>query len=98
MGIARYKSKYITKSYLEYHQFNHKRYWVHRSAKLPEFNGEWMRAETIAEALQELYVRFDPLIVIEAAKDKCLYVSDGNAAMIFFRYLPDENKPLPIPF
>ena len=98
LGIARYISKYITKSYLEHHKFNRKRYWVPRSVKLPESSGEWMRAETIAEAVQELYVRFDPALMIEATKDKSFYITDRNAAMIFFRYLPDENNPLPTPF
>ena len=39
VGIARYISKYITKSYLEHHQFNRKRYWVPRSVKVPESSG-----------------------------------------------------------
>ena len=54
VGITRYISKYIIKSYLEHHQFNRKRYWVPRSIKLHESSGEWMRAETLAEAVQEL--------------------------------------------
>lgn len=58
VGITCYIPKYITKSYLD-HQFNRKRYWVHRSIKLPESHGEWMRAQTVAEAVQELYSRFD---------------------------------------
>jgi len=98
LGIARYISKYITKSYLEHHQFNRKRYWVPRSVKLPESTGEWMRAETIAEAVQELYVRFDPALMIEATKDNSLYITDRDTAMIFFRYLPSENESLPTPF
>ena len=98
VGIARYISKYITKGYLEHHQFNRKRYWVPRSIKLPESSGEWMRAETLAEAVQELYVRFDPALMIEATKDQSLFITDRNVAMIFFRYLPDENNPLPTPF
>lgn len=98
LGIARYIAKYITKSYLEHHEFNRKRYWVPRSVKLPESSGEWMRAETLAEAVQELYVRFDPALMMEASKDQSLYITDRNAAMIFFRYLPDENNPLPTPF
>jgi hypothetical protein len=98
LGIARYISKYITKSYLEHHQFNRKRYWVPRSIKLPESTGEWMRAETIAEAVQELYVRFDPALMMEATKDNSLYITDRNTAMIFFRYLPNENNPLSTPF
>lgn len=98
LGIARYISKYITKSYLEHHQFNRKRYWVPKTIKLPESTGEWMRAETIAEAVQELYVRFDPALMIEATKDNSLYITDRNAAMIFFRYLPDESTDLPTPF
>lgn len=98
LGIARYISKYITKSYLEHHQFNRKRYWVPRSIKLPESTGEWMRAETIAEAVQELYVRFDPALMMEATKDNSLYITDRNTAMIFFRYLPNENNFLPTPF
>lgn len=98
LGIARYISKYITKSYFEHHQFNRKRYWVPRSIKLPESMGEWMRAETIAEAVQELHVRFDPALIIEATKDNSLYITDRDTAMIFFRYLPTENNPLPTPF
>jgi hypothetical protein len=98
LGIARYISKYITKSYLEHHQFNRKRYWVPRSIKLPDSTGEWMRAETIAEAVQELYVRFDPALMMEATKDNSLYITDRNTAMIFFRYLPNENNPLSTPF
>ena len=98
VGIARYISKYITKSYLDHHQFNRKRYWVPRSIKLPESSGEWMRAETLAEAVQELYVRFDPALMIEATKDQSLFITDRNTAMIFFRYLPNENNPLPTPF
>ena len=98
VGIARYISKYITKSYLEHHQFNRKRYWVPRSIKLPESSGEWMRAETLAEAVQELYVRFDPALMIEATKDQSLFITNRNAAMIFFRYLPSENDTLPTPF
>ena len=74
------------------------RYWVPRSIKLPESSGEWMRAETLAEAVQELYVRFDPALMIEATKDQSLFITDRNAAMIFFRYLPNENNPLPTPF
>lgn len=98
VGIARYISKYITKSYLEHHQFNRKRYWVPRSIKLPESSGEWMRAETLAEAVQELHVRFDPAVMIEATKDQSLFITDRNAAMIFFRYLPSETNTLPTPF
>ena len=48
IGIARYISKCMTKSYLECHQFNRKRYWGPRSIKLPESSGEWMRAKTLA--------------------------------------------------
>jgi hypothetical protein len=95
--IARYISKYITKSYLEHHQFNRKRYWAPRTIKLPESTGEWMRAETAAEALQELYSRFDTAIMIEATKDS-LYITEANTPMIFFRYLPSEDDPLPVPF
>lgn len=69
-----------------------------RSIKLPEPSGEWMRAETLAEALQELYVRFDPALMIEATKDQSLFITDRNAAMIFFRYLPSEINTLPTPF
>ena len=98
VGIARYISKYITKSYLEHHQFNRKRYWVPRSIKLPESSGEWMRAETLAEAVQELDVRFGAALMLEATKDQSLFVTDRNAAMIFFRYLPNENNPVSVPF
>ena len=57
-----------------------------------------MRAETIAEAVQELYVRFAPALMTEATKGNSLYITDRDTAMIFFRYLPTENNPLPTPF
>jgi hypothetical protein len=98
IGVAKYISKYITKSYIEHHQFNRKRYWAPRSIKLPESTGEWMRAEKVADAVLELYSRFDNGIMIEAVKDRSLYITEANAPMIFLRYLPDDNNPLPIPF
>ena len=33
-----------------------------------------MRAETLAEAVQELCVRFDPALMIEATKDQSLFI------------------------
>ena len=98
IGVAKYISKYITKSYIEHHQFNRKRYWAPRSIKLPESTGEWMQAEKVADAVLELYSRFDNAIMIEAVQDRSLYITEANAPMIFFRYLPNEDKPLPIPF
>jgi hypothetical protein len=97
IGIAKYISKYITKSYLEHHRFNRKRYWAPRSIKLPETMAEWMQAEKIADAIQELHNRFDTQLMIEATKNG-LYISEANAPMIFLRYLPDENNPLKTPF
>lgn len=97
IGIAKYISKYITKSYLEHHRFNRKRYWAPRSIKLPETMAEWMQAEKIADAVQELHTRFDTQIMVEATKNG-LYISEANTPMIFLRYLPDENNPLKTPF
>jgi hypothetical protein len=97
VGIARYISKYITKAYLEHHQFNRKRYWVPRSIKLPESTGEWMRAETTAEAVQELYSRFDTAVMVEATKDS-LYITEANTPLIFLRYMPADNDTKPVPF
>lgn len=97
VGVAKYISKYISKSYLEHHQFNRKRYWAPRTIKLPESSSEWMQAETVLEVLQELNLRFDPALMIEATKQG-VFISEANAPMIFFRYLPDENNPLPTPF
>lgn len=96
--IARYISKYITKSYLEHHQFNRKRYWVPRTIKLPESSAEWLQAQTMAEALQELHSRFDSALMVEATKDNSLYITEANTPMIFLRYLPKENDALPTPF
>lgn len=98
IGVAKYISKYITKSYIEHHQFNRKRYWAPRSIKLPESTGEWMQAEHVVDAVHELYSRFDTAIMIEAVQDKSLYITEANTPMIFFRYLPSEEKPLPVPF
>lgn len=97
IGIAKYISKYITKSYLEHHRFNRKRYWAPRSIKLPETMAEWMQAEKIADAIQELHTRFDTQIIVEATKNG-LYISEANTPMIFLRYLPDESNPLKTPF
>jgi hypothetical protein len=98
IGVAKYISKYITKSYIEHHQFNRKRYWAPRSIKLPETLAEWMQAETMADAVQEMYSRFDTALMIEVVKDNSLYITEANAPMLFFRYLPDEDNPLPVPF
>jgi len=57
-----------------------------------------MQAETLEEAVQELYSRFDSAIMAEVVKDRSMYITEANASMIFFRYLPNEEKPLPIPF
>lgn len=97
IGIARYISKYITKSYLEHHRFNRKRYWAPRSIKLPETSGEWMQAEFLAEAVTELHSRFDASVMIEANKNG-IYITEANTPMIFFRYLPPENDTSPTPF
>jgi hypothetical protein len=98
IGVAKYISKYITKSYMEHHQFNRKRYWAPRSIKLPETTAEWLQAEHTADAVQEIYSRFDSAIMAEAVKDKSIYITEANVPMIFFRYLPNEEKPLPVPF
>lgn len=97
IGIAKYISKYIVKSYLEHHQFNRKRYWAPRTIKLPNTEAEWLQAETLAEALLELHTRFDSALMIEAGKNG-VFITEANAPMIFFRYLPYENNPLPTPF
>jgi hypothetical protein len=98
IGVAKYISKYITKSYIEHHQFNRKRYWSPRTIKLPESTGEWLQAERLADAVQEIYSRFDTAIMVEAIKDNSIYITEANTPMIFFRYLPDEENPLPVPF
>jgi hypothetical protein len=98
VGVAKYISKYITKSYIEHHQFNRKRYWAPRSIKLPEASGEWMQAENIDQAVQELFTRFDTAVMVDVFKKNSLYINDANTPMIFFRHIPDQNNPLPIPF
>jgi len=56
-----------------------------------------MRAQTLAEAVQELYFRFDTAVMVEATKDS-LYISEANTPMIFLRYMPREHDTLPTPF
>lgn len=97
IGIARYISKYITKSYLEHHRFNRKRYWAPRSIKLPESSGEWMQAEYIEQAMMELHSRFDTSVMAEATRNG-IYITEANTPMIFFRYLPPENDTFIAPF
>ena len=70
-----------------------------RTATLKERDeADILRAETLAKAVQELYVRFNPALMIEATKDQSLFITDRNAAMIFFRCLPNENNPIALPF
>jgi hypothetical protein len=87
VSIAKYISKYITKSYQENHIFNRRRYWAPRTIKLPESYGEWLKAETTAEALQELYPRFGHTVMMEAFNGG-MYVSESSIPMIFLRYIP----------
>jgi hypothetical protein len=56
-----------------------------------------MQAEKVADAVTELYSRFDSQVMIEATKTG-LFITEANAPMIFFRYLPLENDTLKIPF
>lgn len=97
VGIAKYLSKYITKSYIEHHIFNRRRYWYPRTIKLPESQAEWMQAQTMAEALQEMYPRFGNGVMMEAFKNS-LYVSDKGIPMIFFRHIPNPETSSDAPF
>jgi hypothetical protein len=87
VSIAKYIAKYISKSYEQHHEFNRKRYWAPRSIKLPECHGEWMQAQTLAEALSELYPRLGHTVMMEAFNNS-LYVSESSIPMIFLRYVP----------
>lgn len=98
VGVAKYISKYITKGYLEHHRFNRKRYWAPRSIKLPEASGEWMQAEYLVQVIEELKLRFDSAIIIQAMNDNSIYINESNTPLLFFRYMPDEDNPLPVPF
>lgn len=97
VGIAKYLSKYITKSYMEHHIFNRRRYWYPRTIKLPESHAEWMQAQTMAEALQEMYPRFGNAVMMEAFKNS-LYVSEKGIPMIFFRHMPSPEATSDAPF
>jgi hypothetical protein len=57
-----------------------------------------LQAERLADAVQEIYSRFDTAIMVEAIKDNSIYITEANTPMIFIRYLPDEENPLPVPF
>lgn len=94
--IARYLSKYITKGYLEHHRFNRKRYWASRNILLPDEQGEWMRSDSKAEALQELMERFGTPIMAESIS-KGLYMPETGRPMIFLRWMPDMGE-LDVPF
>ena len=96
VGIARYLSKYITKDFERHYQFNRRRYWSPKGVKLPEQRGEWLEAEKIEDALQELYERFDPGIMSRVFSDS-LFISQEQWPMIFFRWIPDGSD-LDIPF
>jgi len=54
-------------------------------------------AETTAEAVRELYSRFDTAVMVEATKDS-LYITEANTPMIFLRYIPADNDAKPVPF
>lgn len=98
VGIAKYVSKYITKSYLEHHQFNRRRYWFPKTIKLPQTHAEWMQAQTIAEAIDELVPRFGASVVVEAFANKNVYISDASIPMIFLRHVPCANTENDMPF
>ncbi len=36
--------------------------------------------------------------MVEAVRDRSLYITEANTPMIFFRYLPNDENPLPTPF
>lgn len=82
---------------MEHHIFNRRRYWYPRTIKLPESHAEWMQAQTMAEALQEMYPRFGNAVMMEAFKNS-LYVSDKGMPMIFFRHIPKLEANSDTPF
>jgi hypothetical protein len=87
VSIAKYLSKYITKSYLAHYEFNRRRYWSPRTIKLPESQAEWMRADAMVDAIAELHLRVGSSLTVEAFNES-IFISEANVPLIFFRHIP----------
>lgn len=91
--IARYISKYISKSFDDIERFNRKRYWVSNN-DLPEARRMWLRARTLDGAISEVFSRFGGAISFD---------KDGGGIFIFpdqsgFWFSVHPGQGLPPPF
>lgn len=100
--IARYISKYVTKSFAEEPDFNKKRYWASRQT-LPELRRYVLRAQSFAEALEEVrlmlgldWSRFQVLGARGVSRLQNLFLfPSGDGAWI--NYIPELHS-IPPPF
>lgn len=94
--IARYISKYVTKTFTESecHRFNKKRYWASRH-DLPQARRIILNGMSMGEAFQELCGVFglDPLVVSRDRHAFFLFFDHGG-----FWYSYDEHHGTPPPF
>ena len=97
VSIAKYLSKYITKSYLAHHKFNRRRYWSPRTINLPEPHAEWMKADEVKDAIEELHRRVGSALTFEDF-EKSIFVSIEKVPLIFFRHIPCEPREGDTPF
>ena len=91
--IAKYLSKYISKGFEEMERFNKKRYWV-SDRDLPEAQRIWLRADSVDEALQEVFERSHGAIS---------FGPDGGGIFIFpdhsgFWFAVHPGQGIPPPF
>lgn len=94
--IARYISKYVTKTFTETacHRFNKKRYWASRH-DLPDARRIILNGMEPGEALQELcaYFGLDPLIVV---RDRHAFFLFGQSEGFWYSF--DSHHATPPPF
>lgn len=92
--IAKYISKYVTKSFEETHRFNKKRYWASRE-DLPAVRRIILNASNISQAFQEItdYLGLDRGKIAGDRFGFFVFPDDGG-----FWYSFDEHHGIPPPF
>ncbi len=98
--IARYISKYVTKSFEDNPRFNKKRYWASKQS-LEEARRYVLRALTLEDAMEEVkrllgldWARYFKFVSGEGFKAEHVFMFP-NGAGAWFSFLPDVHDPGP---
>ena len=90
--IARYISKYISKSFDDIERFNKKRYWVSNN-DLPEARRYWLQSRDIGDAISEVYSRFGGAMSFDSKGGGFFIFPDGSG--FWFSVHPGQGTPPP---